>query len=87
MLVEQHGQTRLLGKFQHRDQPRTGHQIFVIEHGGRPPPGMGQFHRKCPSDPQRFGLQQTDCRRSKGTFFISAPTTKPAHLRIQAKGL
>src|SRR5664279_4717404 len=46
---------------------------------------MRQSHRKCPSDPRRFGLQQTDCRRSKGTFVISTPGDEIVSPRIQVK--
>src|SRR5664280_1442052 len=71
VLVQQVREPGLFGQFHDRDQSGAGHQILVIEHGRAVTPGMPQFHRKCPSDPRRLGLQQTYCRRSKGTFVIS----------------
>jgi len=41
-------QPGLLGQRHHRNQPRAGHQILVIEHGRATTPVMGQSHRKCP---------------------------------------
>src|SRR5664280_1403180 len=71
VLVQQVREPGLFGQFHDRDQSGAGHQILVIEHGRAVTPGMPQVHRKCPSDPRRLGLQQTYCRRSKGTFVIS----------------
>jgi hypothetical protein len=49
VLLQQARKPGLLGRFQHRDQPRVRHEILFVEHRAVRAPGMRCSHRKCPS--------------------------------------